>query len=200
MGKSIVSFISEGRLIHLGPHFPTLFRQTTATSPDKVFCNKHNYLNTFIQQGDITSSDHIPVLLTVSTRPIYLKSKETYQYNRANWEKFQEILNDRIEIKTLNNYASVHTHKPIYQTVTTPYIKQLEIEYNTLRNNAVTHGWTNNTYREHNRIRYELRERCKEAHNHSWEDKINNIIQISNNPKDFWNKIKLLRGNKYRTY
>ncbi len=40
-----------------------------------------------------------------------------------------------------------------------------------------------------------LRERCEVAHNHSWEDKINHILQSSNNPKVFWNKIKLLTGN-----
>ncbi len=49
-------------------------------------------------------------------------------------------------------------------------------------------------YREYLRIRQELKEKCKEADNKNWENKINNIIDISKDTKEFWKKIKLLKG------
>ncbi len=218
VGNSLVSLINQGSLIHLGPQFPTYISHNAATTPDRVFTNKHNYLNTFIEPGNITTSDHIPVILTVSTTPIYIKTKEILQYKRADWDKFTEILNEKLNVKNLNNFTAeaideevtnwIETvkdtmdktipkskFKPVYQTITTPQIKQLEAEYNNLRNNALTQGWTYNAYREHTRLRHELRTLCKEAHNNNWEDKISNIIQNSKDPKAFWNKIKLLRGN-----
>ncbi len=218
VGKSIVNLINQGKLIHLGPHFPTFLCHNAATSPDKVFSNKHNYLNTLIEPGNITTSDHIPIIFTVSTKPIYIKTKETLQYKKANWEQFKEILNDKITIKNLDNCSKQEidqevstwfttvkdamnriipktTYKPIYQTTTTPHIKHLEYEYNTLRNNATLNGWTYDTFREHTRIRHELKTLCKEAHNNRWENNITNLIQISKDTKTFWSKIKLLRGN-----
>ena len=218
VGKSIVNLINQGNLIHLGPQFPTFIRHESATNPDKVFSNKHNYLNTFIEQGNITSSDHIPIVLTVSTRPIYVKRSETYQYKRANWEQFKQILERKITIKTLNNYNIEQieeemndwintvketmdktipktTYIPTYQTISTPQIRQLEQLYNTLRSNAETNGWTYERYRQHTDIRHQLRELCIEAHNKTWENNINHTIQISNDAKAFWNKIKLLKGN-----
>ncbi len=218
VGKSIVNLIDQGNLIHLGPQFPTYISHNAATNPDKVFTNKHNYLNTLIEPGNITTSDHIPIILTLSTRPIYIKTKEFFQYNKANWEQFKEILSDKITVKNLDNYTTNEidnevnswiktvkdamnktipksSHMPVYQTVTTPHIKQIERDYNTLRNYAATYGWTHNIYREHTRIRQELRELCKEAYSSNWENNINNIIQISKDTKTFWRKIKLLRGN-----
>ncbi len=217
VAKSIINLKEQGNLIHLGSQFPTYISHNTATNPDKVFSNKHNYLSTLIELGDITTSDHIPVILTVSTTPIYIKAKESFQYTKGNWEKFKGILNDKLTVKNLDNCTTYDfdqkftnwintfkhamdesipkcTHKPKYQIITTP-VRELERDYNILRNTATTHGWAHITYREHTRIRHELRELCKEAYKSNWEKNINNIIQISKDTKTFWNKIKLLRGN-----
>ena len=45
-------------------------------------------------------------------------------------------------------------------------------------------------------MKTELRERCKEAYSKNWEDKINKISENSKNSKQFWNKIKILKGKK----
>ena len=55
------------------------------------------------------------------------------------------------------------------------------------------------TYRNYQRIKTELRMRCKEPYNKNWEDKLNYISDNSKNSKDFWNKIKILKG-KNTTY
>ena len=220
VGKSIINLINQGKLIHLGPQFPTFIRQESATNPDKIFSNKHNYLNTYIEHGNITSSDHIPIILTVSTKPIFIKTKENYQFKRADWDKFQQILDDKVTEKNLNNsnvnqiememsnwmnavkYAMnqtipKNTHKPLYQTKSTPQIRQLEHEYSTLRANAEINGWTQERYRLHTQIRHQIRELCMEAFNKNWEDNITNTIQVSHDTKAFWRKIKQLKGNSH---
>ncbi len=50
------------------------------------------------------------------------------------------------------------------------------------------------SYREYQRIKTELKERCKEAYNKNWEDKISYISENSKNSNDFWNQIKILKG------
>ena len=55
------------------------------------------------------------------------------------------------------------------------------------------------TYREHQRIKSELRIKCKEAYNNNWEHQINHISDNCKNRKEFWNKIKILKG-KNTTY
>ncbi len=90
VGRSLLQLIDNGNLIHLGPHFNTYFKHNVASKPDKVFTNKHNYLNTLIEPGDITTSDHIPVTLTISTEPILKEKPETYNYNNADWNFFSK--------------------------------------------------------------------------------------------------------------
>ena len=165
----------------------TFIGQGSATNPDKIFTNKHCYHNTLIETGKVTSSDHIPIILRLSTKPFYTKQNETYHYKRADWEHFKNILDQNIELKTLNNYTPNQVEEEVtkwlntvkdamnksipktnfklsYQTPITPHIKILEAAYNNLSKNADTNGWTLNNYREFVRIRHELREECKREH------------------------------------
>ena len=81
-----------------------------------------------------------------------------------------------------------------YQLKITEEIKNLESQYKNLKEFSEHFGWTIVTYREQQRIKTELRERCKESYNKNWEDKIKDISGNSKNSKDFWNKIKILKG------
>ncbi len=62
VGKSLLNLINQGKIIHLGPHFPTFFSHKSQTNPDKIFANKHHYLNIICEPGEITTSDHLPVI------------------------------------------------------------------------------------------------------------------------------------------
>ena len=207
VGKSLISLINQGKLLHLGPHFKTFIRSGSASSPDKIFCNKHSYLNTIIEQGNITASDHLPIIFKLSTKPFYIKQTETYRMGRADWELFKKTLDNKIT-KNLQNSTKEQlehetkkwlnivrqamdiaipktTYKPIYQIHTTPEIKQLERLYAILKNNAEKNGWNRNNYREYIRIRHKLKEKCKAEYNKNWEDKITNIINTSKDTKVF---------------
>lgn len=218
VGKNIAHLINSGNLLHLGPHFPTYIRQGSATNPDKVFSNKQCYHNVQIEAGEVTSSDHIPIILRLSTKPFYIKERETYHYRRANWDLFRNTLEQKTQVKPLHNYTPQQVEeevtnwintvkdamctaipktnfKPFYQTPTTQTIRDLQTQYNALSTNANIYGWTVNNYREYVRIRQELREECKREHSKRWESNIDKTAEISRDTKAFWAKIKKLQGS-----
>ncbi len=96
VGISIVNLINQGQLLHIGPHFPTFIHPNFTSVPDKIFCNKYHYLNTYIEQGNVTASDHLPIILTLSTTPIFIKREEKYAITRADWTAFQAALDANI--------------------------------------------------------------------------------------------------------
>jgi len=217
VGKSLLNLINQGKMIHLGPHFPTFISHNSKTNPDKIFANKHHYLNCICEPGEITTSDHLPVIFKLSTMPFIKEKQKAYKTHKADWDLFQYKLDSQINvmnfegntveqlenatlrwIKNIKNAMDVaipkSSYQYTYQLKTTPEIKYLENQHKSLMEFAEHFGWTMQTYREHQRIKTKLRERCKEAYNKNWEDKINYISDNSKNSKDFWNKIKILKG------
>ena len=83
VGTSIHRLINQGHLHHLGPNFRTFPRHTSATTPDLVFSNKFNFYNTLIVPGNLSTSDHIPIQITISTEPIMIPCEERYNLNKA---------------------------------------------------------------------------------------------------------------------
>ena len=51
-----------------GPDFGTL--ASKRGKPDIILSNNHNMYNLAIQQGDLTTSDHLPIIVKISTKPI----------------------------------------------------------------------------------------------------------------------------------
>ncbi len=98
-------------------HTSTHFKYNVVSKPDKVLTNKHNNLNTLIEPGDITTSDHIPIILTISTEPILKKKGEAYNYNKADWEVFQSILNKSININNLHNQNILYLEEQLQNWV-----------------------------------------------------------------------------------
>ena len=217
VGKSLINLINQGKMINLGPNFPTFFTHNSTSSPDKVFSNKHNYLNCICEPGDVTTSDHLPIIFKLSTVPFLKGKPKTLKIHKADWDLFQHKLDQQINvsdlegdtpeqievatstwIKAVKNAMDVAIPKSnyqcIYQLKTTPEVKHLENQYKIIREFASHFGWTLQTYRECQRIKLELRERYKEAHNKNWEEKINYISENSKNSKEFWNKIKILKS------
>ena len=73
---------------HLGPDFPTLIGRNG--KPDIVLSNRYNFLNMAIEAGNITSSDHLSLIIKISTKPITKEKQTTLNYKKADWEKFQK--------------------------------------------------------------------------------------------------------------
>lgn len=204
-------------MIHLGPHFPTFYSHNTTTNPDKIFANKHHYLNCMCEPGEITTSDHLPLIFRLSTKPFIKEKPKVYNCHKADWDVFKQHLDSHISVTNLENSTTEQienvtinwiqtiknamevaipkaNYQYTYQLKITEEIKNLETQYKNLRAYAENFGWTIDTYREQHRIKTDLRERCKEAYDKNWEDKIKDISENSKNSKDFWNKIKTLKG------
>ena len=218
VGKSLISLINQGKMLHLGPSFPTFFKQDSATNPDKIFSNNQHFLNYLIEPGNISTSDHLPIIFKLSAKPFLVQKTPIYNVHKANWDLFKRTLDEQITISNLNNrntevleeeiekwIKSVKKAmdiaipksniKRIVQLNITEEIMNLERQFKVHKQAAITNGWTNDNYREYIKIRTELREKCKEAQIKSWEEKIKNIIDYTKDTKEFWRKIKTLKGN-----
>lgn len=73
----------------------------SATTPDLILSNNKIYHNIQIDQGPITTSDHIPIIVTISTKAITVPPVSKYNLNKANWEKFKNIIDNKMEEVTL---------------------------------------------------------------------------------------------------
>ena len=92
--------INNNLVTHWGPEFPTLVRREG--KPDISLSNKKAFLNMAIENGKITTSDHLPVIVILSTKAIS-KVEERMNYNKADWEKYKRLIEDKI-IMEENNY------------------------------------------------------------------------------------------------
>ena len=98
-GNYISRIINNGQLNYLGPDFPTL--TDGRGRPDAILGNRHAAMNWHIAEGDITTSDHIPIIFTIATKPIAVITPPRFNYKKANWETFKTIVVDNLN--TLNS-------------------------------------------------------------------------------------------------
>ena len=59
MGTELVNLIHQDMITHLGPDFDTFIRTTGRGRPDIVIGNKNAFLNYALQEGPLSTSDHI---------------------------------------------------------------------------------------------------------------------------------------------
>lgn len=100
-GRQINKLIQDKIINHIGPHFPTYIARKTSTTPDIILTNMHTYHNIHIEQGPLTTSDHLPIICTLSIHPILQASLPRPSFKQANWESFTE------EIKQKYNDPSI---------------------------------------------------------------------------------------------
>ena len=106
-GKLLNNLCNTLDLHYLGPDFHTFYSHTYKGKPDIILCNrKFLYMAHQIKEGPrITSSDHIPITVITSTNPILTRTRETFNYNRANWDKFKEHMNN-LELPNIQNMTT----------------------------------------------------------------------------------------------
>ena len=104
LGKIFYKFTLEKNLQFLGPHFNTYFHSRNKGKPDLVFGNNQFlHLATLIKEGDRSIAlDHIPIHLTFSSNSIAIPSQPKFSFNRANWPKFREHM-EELELPNLIN-------------------------------------------------------------------------------------------------
>ena len=70
------------------------------------FSNKNVFFNYAIIQGKLTSSDHLPIIIKLSTKPIVKTRQEKYKFTGANWDLSKERIEMKIEVENRNNNLS----------------------------------------------------------------------------------------------
>ena len=221
-GRHLSNFIEEGLCQRLGPDFPTFITNRARSKPDIILSNNAGLPNYWIRPGLPTSSDHQTILMDICWSPIQVPSKPRKQYNRTNWQNYQDQISQQTSDINLQNgdntddieealYTiqraiqqadSDHIPTSTFRTLSYPsytqaeknMIEQLKGYYHRLSNRIATPlDWT-----QLKRTRYFLNAACKRNSKQLWDNKIENI-QFTTEPKKFWNQIKTINESKTNT-
>ena len=223
VGKGIVRLINEGKLEHLGPNFPTLIRQTGATTPDIILGNRktYHYMNTKV--GPATTSDHLPIIITLSTKPIQMPCNPRYNYKEANWEQYKEKVSNKlqeernIEEATLEEideeldrwYTAVEegmesaipktTRTSNHRRYNSQELTNIQQEFKALWRQGTGTGWTNVIYARYKQLRTRIQEECKRLKTEQWNKTLQEININLHDPKIFWERINQIRASPSQT-
>ena len=76
--------IDHNKLKHLDTDFPTFISYNTTSTPDIILSNNKAYHNIEITQEPTTLSDHLPILINITSHPIRTPTPPTYLTKKAN--------------------------------------------------------------------------------------------------------------------
>ena len=76
----------------MNPHFPTFYSsRLRGTNPDIILTNYRTYHNIHINQVPIITSDHIPIIINMSTTPILTPTNPRWDLNKTPGKKYPTI-------------------------------------------------------------------------------------------------------------
>ena len=216
VGTTLADLTNRGKVINLGPDFPTFIGHATMTKTDKIHSNNKAFFNYEIEQGPITPSDHIPMIFTISTTPIQKPlPKERYQMHKADWTAFKTILNnietrelDKEDIERIDEEIERITReitkameltipKTRYRTLTTitttEDIRRIKVQLQAIKNDIQRNGINAHKIRNIKELQTRLQEIYRNQYKENWDRIIAKTSQITD-PKEFWRAIKNLQG------
>ena len=141
--------MNNNKVNFIGPEFPTFLSHNAATTPDIVLTNNKTFHNISLKPGPVTPSDHIPIIIKITTKAITIPTIPKININKTNWEIFKEdIATNIININTdptmtnteldnaterwtdtitqsLNNNTPKSHHKTIQKSITSDNLKLL---------------------------------------------------------------------------
>ena len=222
-GRQIHHLISNRTLQHIGPHFPTYIAHNAATTPDIILTNNRAYHNMHIEQGPLTTSDHIPIVMTLATKPIQIPIPKRPDFKRADWTKFKTDITDKVgdpsipENPTLedidekiedwyravqdsmtNNIPST-SYKTIFTSTFSHTSRTLIAQFNAMRLHAQRNGWDHELYRQYRRLQYRLHDSLLNDSKANWTNIVTDTVAHHSDPATFWRKIKNLMGTADNT-
>lgn len=77
----------------------SIIRLIAAISPDIILCNRYSHFNYHITPGNLTTNDHSPIILDISTNPILIPPTPRPDYKHADWSRYKELLDDKPPIE-----------------------------------------------------------------------------------------------------
>ena len=218
VGNNLSQLIGANRARHLGPNFPTLLRGTGCTTPDIVLCNRVAFHNIHLEGGPLTSSDHIPIIARISGNPIQIPIKPRYQFDRADWEGYQEELesvippdlnfkttteiDEHLEIWTnkikeaTQRYVPVLTHRIIPGVKPTRQLEMLQLRYQAIKDYIEEHGINPQIMQRINETRGLIRNAYSILRDDTWNELIHKIKIDEKDPIKFWKSVQRMMGNQ----
>ena len=221
-GNVVDNLITNNLLVHLGPDFNTTITHNGTGKPDIILGSRNLHHNLKITQGPVTSSDHIPIVLELATKPIMVNIKEKLNLKKANWENITVQLTEKMNnlnlenggpknkafidnkinkwYKIIENTLEENTPKTRQKILPhpkeTPRQKLLQYRYKNLKAVGERLGWTRLQREEFLNIQIELIEESHNNYYNNWKSLIRQTEIKYNDPKAFWQKIRKLMGGK----
>ena len=217
-GRHMQQISQLKHLRFLGPDFTTCYTPNGSGRPDLIFANRRSlHLHHFMSPGPPCRSDHIPLILRLSTNPIAVPPAPHYRYERANWDAFQDALSAfhtpthlEGEHHTTLDTAIAEIHNAIQQAADEhipkshhkthqdfrPSIRtqRLKVCYHARFQLYGTHPQL--VQRDLNTLRQHVLNSLLRDHSTYWQHLINKTEATrTTNPAQFWRKIKKLRGS-----
>ena len=215
-GKQLYNLCTSRQLTFIGPLFSTFITPQHSGTPDIVLANHHmNLFNIHIDKHKDLGSDHIPVIITLTTTPqrkliqphINLKTLNTETYkeelnnvkfsplNHQHINKMDEHVSQifqHINTATKNNCKTCTT-KLITPYIPTPQIKQKLKQLQAATEHHNTYGYPSLNYL--NNIKLDLVNLIPNDKEKLWKSIVQEASECYADPNQFWRRIKRLLGN-----
>ncbi|MPC98782.1 hypothetical protein E2C01_094164 [Portunus trituberculatus] len=176
--------IDNNTLKHLGPAFSTFYSSTTRTTPDIILGNKHIYHNITIKPGPDSPSDHICIIVSITSKAIRIPVPPKYNYHLADWDSFQTSIQDinsakppeqatlqqldkatETWFKTIKEAMETNIPKTnnitINKSITNTTVKSIQRFIANLKIEAETRGWTLAKLHTYNLLKKSPRQRMQ---------------------------------------
>ena len=214
--------ISNGNFQHLGPDFNTLINRRG--KPDTILANRHALLHHHISEGNQTTSDHIPIIMKISTSPIVIPIPTTYDLNKANWDLYKQKINESIQsnpnpklwdtnnltaneideklsfwINSINNATTVTVpekrHKILPHPKRSDLLNLLIAGHNNIKHLLILYGPTPIYSAYIRNLQDNIKNENLNIHTKFWNNKIKKLARkYRDNDGGFWRDIRKLRG------
>ena len=168
----------------------------------------------------MTSSDHIPIVATISTTPITIPIKPRLQYHKADWPKFKSLLapfnpsinpnstpqeiDHQLQQWTKQIQAATKESIPTIASRAIPGVKPdstikfLQALHSILQDSISQYGPTLGKYRLLSRLQRHIRDHYKDIQNKTWKTIIGRL-DLEKDPAKFWTATKKFQGSNKQT-
>ena len=143
--------INQGVATHMGPDIRMWIGPRGIGTPDIVLGNQNMHMNSSITQGPLTSSDHIPMIIRLSTKAITISKRPTLSYQKVNWENFQRAVEPNMTRSTPQVLPEVINKDYIGQEIDQCYNEvedALQKEIQVSNRNTIPHSRTSRKQKE----------------------------------------------------
>ncbi len=225
VGKGLERFLLDNKLHHLGPNFPTYITPQSATTPDIIICNNRAYHNIKTEPGPLTSSDHTPIIMTITSRAIRENVPTRLRLNGANWQLFKDQVTaglqgqeddeepegdiekiDRklekwytIMDKAMNMAIPKTKSRTLAKPIINNKIRHIQKAFQRLHRIGTYTGWNIRKYNAYKHLKQRLVSESRQCHYTNWQNNLQYLIDNHKQPKQFWKKLKELKSHPNRT-